>query len=345
MLESQGPISYFCAGIRRSDVDGTLAGLANQLSNFRGGAHMHQSIHFFRTWRSIGRSAVICTALAILLTVSASAQCVYGWGNLTITAPAAGTTWQQNTTLTIRWDQGSYTAGDYSMTYRLDYSSDNGTSWNLVAANIDGYSTSYNWLIPTTITPTTTYQVRVSEVPDYYNFGCAFQYPGVSGTFTIIKGCNVPAIRTQPLSQTVCTGQTATMSVSTDMVTGTYEWFRDGVSLGVTRSPSYTIAPVTLASAGLYSVLLRDDCDPANKFAQSATARLNVIEAPSVTVNVPLTRIICENSNDTLRIRSVGAARRFQWFKDNVAIAGATDSNYIINTAGASATGRYYCVV
>jgi len=135
------------------------------------------------------------------------------------------------------------------------------------------------------------------------------------------------------------------MSVSTDMVTGTYEWFRDGVSLGVTRSPSYTIAPVTLASAGLYSVLLRDDCDPANKFAQSATARLNVIEAPSVTVNVPLTRIICENSNDTLRIRSVGAARRFQWFKDNVAIAGATDSNYIINTAGASATGRYYCVV
>lgn len=306
---------------------------------------MHRSIQFLSTWRSIVRSAILCTVLATILSISASAQCVYGWGSLTITAPTAGTTWQQNTTLTIRWNQGYYIAGNYSMTYRLDYSSDNGTSWNLIAANVDGYSTSYNWLIPTTVTPTTTYRVRVSEVPDYYNFGCAFQYPGVSGTFTVIKGCNVPAIRTQPQSQTVCTGQVATMSVSTDMVTGTYEWFRDGVSLGVTRSPSYTIAPVTLGSAGLYSVLLRDDCDPANKFAQSATARLTVIESPAVTTNLPLTRVICESANDTLRIRAVGANRRFQWFKDNVAIAGATDSNYVINNAQVSTTGRYYCVV
>ncbi len=301
--------------------------------------------HFSSRFRSLALMLLTCIGITVLGSVSSRSQCVKGWGNLSITAPTAGTSWLQNTTMTIRWNQGYYIAGNYYMTYRLDYSSNNGTTWNVIATNISGYSTSYNWLIPNTITPTTTYRVRVSEVPDYYNWSCAFQYPGISGTFTVIKGCNVPTIRTQPLSQTVCTGQTTTFTVASDMTTGTYEWFRDGVSLGVSRTPSYTIASTTLASAGLYSVLLRDDCDPLNKFSQSATARLTVIESPAVTVNLPLTRIICENSNDTLRIRAVGAGRRFQWFKDNVAIAGATDSNYVINNAGASATGRYYCVV
>ncbi|MBU3700201.1 MAG: choice-of-anchor D domain-containing protein [Candidatus Kapabacteria bacterium] len=294
-------------------------------------------------------SLVVVVLTAIVITFfgssSSQAQCVYGWGNLTITAPTAGSSWLQNTTMTIRWNQGYYIAGNYQMTYRLDYSSNNGTTWNVIASNINGYTTSYNWLIPNTITPTTTYRVRVSEVPDYYNFGCAFQNPGISGTFTVIKGCNIPTIRTQPQSQTVCTGQPVTFTVASDMTTGTYEWFRDGVSLGVSRTPSYTIPSATLTSAGLYSVLLRDDCDPVGKFAQSATARLTVNESPSITTNLPLTRTICENANDTLRIRALGAARRFQWFKDNVAIAGATDSNYVINNAGATATGKYYCVV
>lgn len=306
---------------------------------------MHQPLHLFTRTRTVALWMMFVVGLFAVLQPSAHAQCTYGWGNLGVTAPTAGSSWQQNTTMTIRWTTSSYVAGNYSMTYSLDYSSNNGTTWTLIKAGINGFTLTFNWLIPNTATPTTTYRIRVREVPDYYNFGCAFNNPGISGTFTVIKGCNNPTISAQPTTQTVCVGQPVTFSVSSDMTTGTYEWSKDGVSLGVTRSPSYTIPSTTLGSAGLYSVLLRDDCDPTNKFTQSASARLTVIEAPVVTTNLPLTRSICENANDTLRIRATGAGRRFQWFKDGVAIAGATDSNYIINNALAAANGNYYCVV
>ena len=289
--------------------------------------------------------SIIMIAGLALSSQTTNAQCVYGWGNLAITAPTAGSSWATNSTMTIRWSQGSYNAGYYYMTYKLDYSSNNGSTWVNIVSGINGFTTSYAWTLPLNLTPTTTYRLRVSEVPDYYNFGCAFQYPGQSGTFTVFRACSAPTISAQPTSRTVCTGQPTTFTVASDMATGTYEWFRDGVLVGTTRTPSYTIANVTLASGGLYSVTLRDDCDPAGKFTNSSTARLTVIESPAVTVNLPATRIVCESANDTLRIRAVGAGRSFQWYKDGVAIPGATDSNYVVNNAQATSTGKYYCMI
>ena len=289
-------------------------------------------------------------ALTAIIMMTATTQtfaqpCSYGYGNIVVTSPATGSSWVRNTTLTIRWYGNPYVAGNYGGKYDIYYSSNGGSTWNSVASRVDGYATSFNWTIPASVTPGSAFRIRVDEYFDPSSWACTLSNPGYTGNFTVTKGCFPPTITQQPVSQTVCTGATASMSVASDMTTGNYEWFKDGVLVATTRSNVYTISPVTLAAAGVYNVVLKDDCNPTTATITSGTARLTVIESPSITQNLPTSRTVCESSNDTLRIRSTGAGRRLQWFKDGVAIGGATDSNYVVNNAGASANGAYYCVV
>ena len=168
----------------------------------------------------------------------------------------------------------------------------------------------------------------------------------IIGTFTVTAPCFVPTITAQPQSQTLCEGFAATFSVTTSMTTGTYEWRKDGVAIpGAPNSNVYTIPVVSTSDAATYDCVLRDACDPATKVTTSASARLTVVSRPTITTNLPANRTICENANDTLRIRATGAGRTFQWFKDGAAITTARDSNFIINNAGATTNGVYTCVV
>ncbi len=301
--------------------------------------------------RTVSRSAIRMMAIVIALfgigvaaSEQISAQCTYGWGYVYVTSPSSGQQYTRNTTMNISWYGDRYTIGNYGGTYLIEYSSNGGGTWTTIASKVSGYSTSYSWTIPTTVIPGNNFRIRVSEQPGP-SWYCAFSNPGISGTFTIIKGCFPPVMSAQPTSRTVCVGGSTTFSVASDMESGTYEWRKDGVTLAVTGSASYTVNPVTLASAGLYDVVLRDACNPTTAVTTSASAQLTVIEPPVVTVQMPSTKSICENANDTLRIRAIGAGRTFQWRKDGVNIPGATDSNYVINNPGTAANGVYTCVV
>lgn len=295
--------------------------------------------------RKAGLAILFAMAL-VAMHLPSSAQCNYGWATISVSSPSSGASFVQGTVCAVRWSSGYYTIGSYGGKYRVEYSSDNGSTWTLVSSTLDGFTKSYNWTVPLTAVPTTTYRIRVSEVPQAG--WCTQSNPGTSAAFTVLSACKAPSISASPRSQSICAGQPATFTVSSDMINGTYEWFKDGVSLGSpTRSSSYTIPVTTLASDGMYSVTLRDDCNPTVMVTTSATGKLTIIEPPAFSVNLPATRVICESGNDTLRVRAVGAGRRFQWFKDGVAITGATDSNYVINNAQATTAtmGRYHVVV
>lgn len=293
----------------------------------------------------IAGTMVFAIAMIVLSSTQANAQgCTYGWGNIFVTSPATGSSWVQTQVMTIRWYGDRYTIGNYGGKYAIQYSVNGGATWTNIATGLDGYTLSYNWTIPSTVTPSTTCRIRVYEQPGP-SWSCAFSNIGTTGNFTIVKGCFPANISQQPASSTVCTGGTATISITSDMTTGQYDWYKDGVMIASTRSNVYTISPVKLTDAGIYNVVLKDDCNPNTATITSGTCRLTVIEPPKITTDVPTTRTICESSNDTLRIRATGAGRRFQWFKDGVAIGGAVDSNYIINNAGSTSGGNYTCVI
>ena len=167
----------------------------------------------------------------------------------------------------------------------------------------------------------------------------------IIATFSVVAPCFAPTITAQPVSQTICSGQPITFSVGSTLTNGTFEWFRDTVSLGVSTSSVLTIPNAQQNNAGLYRCVLRDNCNPATATTTTAIARLTVVASPAITQNLPATRSVCENANDTLRIRATGAGRTFQWFRDGVAILGATDSNLVINNAQVASSGQYSCTV
>lgn len=164
--------------------------------------------------------------------------------------------------------------------------------------------------------------------------------------FTVTVPCVAPTITTQPTSTvSSCSGLPLTLTVGSNLTNGTWEWFRDTVSLGVQSTPTLNIASTTVNDNGVYRCVLRDNCNPATATTTSAFSRVTIIGAPQITVQPATARVVCQSGNDTLRIRATGGGRTFQWFKDGSAIAGATDSNYVINNAQATAAGSYWCVV
>jgi hypothetical protein len=82
-------------------------------------------------------------------------------GTANVTAPNGGETWYVGSTQNITW---TYT-GPPSQ-YDIEYSTDNGTTWNLVATNVSvgAGGGSYAWVIPNT--PSTQCLVRVTDMID-----------------------------------------------------------------------------------------------------------------------------------------------------------------------------------
>ncbi len=110
-----------------------------------------------------------------------------------------------------------------------------------------------------------------------------------------------PVIETQPVSQNVIAGQSATFSVSATPQSGqTYQWRRNGVALSGATNATYTIASTTRSDADFYDVVVTANAVSTT----SATVRLIVaptsyptsvgadpaysvkLEAGSATVNV-----------------------------------------------------------
>ena len=82
-------------------------------------------------------------------------------GTATVTAPNGGETWYVGSMENITW---TYTGAPSN--YDIDYSTDNGSTWNLVATGVavGSFGGSYPWTIPNT--PSTQCLVRVTDMSD-----------------------------------------------------------------------------------------------------------------------------------------------------------------------------------
>lgn len=149
---------------------------------------------------------------------------------------------------------------------------------------------------------------------------------GTTGTAPTVTA---PTITTQPSSQTVSAGQTATFNVA---ATGTsplsYQWMLNGTPVTGATSSSYTTpAETTSNSNSKFSVTVSNSAGNATSNAAILTVNAPVV-APTIT-SQPSSQVITAGQTATFNVAATGTSpMSYQWMKNGSAIGGATSASY-----------------
>ena len=154
---------------------------------------------------------------------------------------------------------------------------------------------------------------------------------------------SAPRITTQPASQTVAAGQSATFSVTaTGTAPITYQWRKNGVAIAGATAASYTTPATSFADNGSgFDVVLVN----AVGTATSSSAAMTVLSPPQITTQ-PTSLSVQLRSTATFSVVATGTAPlSYQWFKNGVALAGATASTYSFVVARSDNNASIYVAV
>lgn len=180
---------------------------------------------------------------------------------------------------------------------------------------------------------------------------------GCFATTAMVSIQEAPQITVQPsTSQTVCSGNSASLSVIATGAGLSYQWFKgstpltNGGTLFGTNSATLTINPVSSSDASSnYYCVISGNCAPS---VTSDSATLIVNEAVSVITQPATSQTYCTGSNVSISVNASGTGLTYQWFKgsnpltDGGSISGANTNALTINNASASDAGNdYYCVI
>jgi sugar lactone lactonase YvrE len=167
----------------------------------------------------------------------------------------------------------------------------------------------------------------------------------IADTFnqTIRKGTVItaPSIQTQPSSQSVGVGGTIALSVGASGVPDpTFLWSRNGVPISGATTATLTLSNAQPAQAGSYTVAVTNLAG----VATSAAAAVAVVNTPTISVQ-PVSQHAA--SGDTV-IFGVGVGGAplpsVQWYRDGVAIPGATNLNLVLTNVQPASAGDYTVV-
>jgi len=155
-----------------------------------------------------------------------------------------------------------------------------------------------------------------------------------------------PTITTQPASQSVTVGQTATFSVvATGTPAPTYQWTKNGTNISGATSSSYTTPATALTDNGLlFAVVVSNSAGSVT----SNNAKLTVnsaIVAPTITTQ-PVGQSVTVGQTATFSVVATGTpAPTYQWTKNGTSISGATSSSYTTPATVLGDNGSLFAVV
>src|SRR5467141_3514113 len=153
----------------------------------------------------------------------------------------------------------------------------------------------------------------------------------------------LPSITTQPVSQSVTVGQTATFSVT---ATGTspprYQWRKNGTALSGATSASYTTPATSTSDNGAqFTVVVSNSVGSVT----SNAAALSVNAAsPSITTQ-PVSQSVTVGQTATFSVSATGTALvSYQWQKDGAAIGGSNAASYTTPATTIADNGAQFTV-
>ncbi|MBM3865412.1 MAG: hypothetical protein FJ381_05880 [Verrucomicrobia bacterium] len=188
-------------------------------------------------------------------------------------------------------------------------------------------------LVAPTVADEASYRVRVSGPG-----GAVDSEPAALTVWPV--GTDGVAITARPLGQSVAVGEAASFAVTATGSGLTYQWLRNGAALAGATRPTYTIAAVQTADAGVYGVRVSADA-----VSETAFAKLVVggVSGGAVTlVTEPLGRSVAVGQAVIFSVQAGGAGPFiYQWFKDGAALAGATAATLSLPAVQVSDAGSY----
>ncbi|NRA81642.1 MAG: immunoglobulin domain-containing protein [Pseudoalteromonas sp.] len=155
-----------------------------------------------------------------------------------------------------------------------------------------------------------------------------------------------PTIDTQPQSQTVEEGQTATFSVSATSSGGSlsYQWYRGGVAVSGATAASYGVVAALADDGDSVYVEVTDD----NGTVQSNTVTLNVTTVPQLPVitEQPTPQTAAVGDTATFSVTATSSSPlSYQWYRDGSPVLGETNSTFSITPEAEDEGGEVYVLV
>lgn len=149
-----------------------------------------------------------------------------------------------------------------------------------------------------------------------------------------------PAFVVQPTNQTAFVGQTITLTALADSAQPVfYQWYRGTNSLPGQTNSTFILSNVQTADAGHYSAVVSNSLGSAASFEM--TLDVKVIGLDLLSQNL----LVGPGSNLVINA-SVGGTPplTLQWFKDGLAVPGATNATWAISNADFFDAGQYQLV-
>jgi hypothetical protein len=210
------------------------------------------------------------------------------------------------------------------------------TTWQWYSGSCGGTPVGTGTSIDVSPTTTTTYYVRGTG-------GCVTNATCAQITVNVNQP---PAITTQPVAATLCSGGTINLSVAANNA-ASYQWyFQNGIIAGAT-SASFSVPNATSAYTGGYHVVVNGNSPCAS--ATSNTVNVTVNNPVSITTQ-PVAVNDCEGNAVNLNVAANNVSA-YQWYNQSgvvnntTSITGATTANLTINPSTAADMGTYYAIL
>ena len=156
----------------------------------------------------------------------------------------------------------------------------------------------------------------------------------------------VPTIASQPASQIVTAGQTATFSV---MASGTaplsYQWLKNSANIGGATAATYTTPPTLAGDNGAkFDVVVSNSAGSTSSTVATLTVNAAAV-APTITTQ-PANQSVTVGQTATFGVTATGTAPlSYQWQKNNANISGATAASYTTPSTAMSDNGAKFDVI
>jgi hypothetical protein len=161
-----------------------------------------------------------------------------------------------------------------------------------------------------------------------------------------VSNAVAPTITTQPVSQTITAGQTATFSVTAAGTAPlTYQWKKNGANITGATSVSYTTPATTTADSGsTFQVVVSNAAGNTPSTTVTLTVSAAAV-APTITTQ-PVSQTVTAGQAATFSVTATGAAPlTYQWKKNGANISGATSASYTTPATTTADSGSMYQVV